>query len=208
MNKLLKARWEFGFQVWNQLNKREKLFDPWDTTDFRIPFEERLNLKLGRDYYFAGGCIRCKWDGLKTKDYDIYVNSQKAQTKIVQYYTNSDGFPDRVVIEKNFPVVTINKTIQVILTDKSPEQLIKTFDFRCNQFAYDGKVIATPEAQIDASLKILRFNQDQVKQRGYALNSVSRTWHFRRRGYHVPDETIEMAYQLRLNPNANSEGPK
>lgn len=210
MNKLLKARWEFGYHVWNKRNKMERLFNPWEDTpwgavNFRMPSRSIRDLQLGKDYYIAGGAIRSRWDKLKTKDYDIYFYSYKGIAEYISQLTRYGNYK----IERKGPVTTLNTTIQLIETDKQPEELMKAFDFRCNQFAYDGKVIATPEAQIDASLKILRFNPTMVIDRGYAFNPIQRTWHFRRRGYQIPDETIEMAYQLSKDTGntGNSGGP-
>lgn len=214
MNKLLKARWELGYQIWNMTHKVEPLFDTHYTANLLQQDGDKIfqqvvrhdRVKLGEHYYYAGGCIRSKWDGLQTKDYDIYVYREENIHRLVGFMCRYQNYK----VVRRGPVTTLNNTIQFIHTDAPPETLLKTFDFRCNQFAYDGKVIATPEAQIDASLKILRFNPTFVAQRSYSFKPLQRTWHFRRRGYTVPDETIEMAYKLALKnrPNSNWGGPR
>ena len=86
------------------------------------------------DFYFAGGCIYCIWNGKEIKDYDIFCRNRKAIKKLCKHFKSNPHLAN--IITKN--AITMGKYQFVIKHIGEPDVEVGKFDFKHNMAYYDS----------------------------------------------------------------------
>lgn len=85
------------------------------------------------DFYFAGGCIYCLWNGREVKDYDIFCTNKKAMTRVKRFLNRHM----ELVNCKTDNAYTVGKYQFVIKHIGDAKTEVGKFDFKHNCYYYD-----------------------------------------------------------------------
>lgn len=152
-----------------------------------IPF---FNLQ---DFYFAGGCLYCLWNGKEVKDYDIFCTNRAALRKLNQHFKNHP----ELVNCKTRNAYTVGKYQFVIRHIGEPDVEVGKFDFRHNCYWYDNQGVHSLYGWNDISSRELKFNTDRARD---VLNVITRIPKFVERGMEISQKEILDILEMGTRP--------
>lgn len=135
------------------------------------------------DFYFAGGCIYCLWNGREIKDYDIFCTNRKAIAKLKRFLS---GHPEMVNCNtKN--AYTVGKYQFVIKHIGAAEKEAEKFDFKHNCYYYDHAGLHSVFGWDYIDSNTLIFNSSRARD---VLNILTRIPKFVGRGMEISQKEV------------------
>lgn len=161
--------------------------------------KDKLIMDIGRslnwnDFYFAGGCLYCLWNGKPIRDYDIFFKNKMAVRKIVRYF---EKHRDRVGHWSD-KAITMGNFQFIIGHCGKPDKEVACFDFKHNCYWYDKKGLHSLDGCWDyIGSNEMIFNDGRAED---ILNIMTRIPKFTERGMTIKKDTMDQILEAGTAP--------